>query len=87
MKNVGVPFTPLRTPPRKSARTLGAYSLLSKALRKPDKIEPLRQGKQQRQTQALLVFKNFVVHLPEPIVRPGEFGALGGRLGVKMDLT
>ena len=25
MKNVGVPFTPLRTPPRKSARTLGAY--------------------------------------------------------------
>jgi CspA family cold shock protein len=25
MKNAGVPFTPLRTPPRKSAFTLGAY--------------------------------------------------------------
>jgi hypothetical protein len=27
------------------------------------------------------------VHFPEPIVRSGEFGALGGRLGVGVDLT
>src|SRR5258706_2942761 len=40
MKNVGVPFTPLRTPPRKSARTLEAYSLLAKALRKSDTERP-----------------------------------------------
>jgi hypothetical protein len=36
---------------------------------------------------ALLIFKNFVVHLPEPIVRSGEFSALGGSLGVGMYLT
>src|ERR1700744_4036699 len=42
--------------------------------------------RQVRVVQAGLVLKEAVVHVPEPSVRAGEFGRLGGRFGEWMRL-
>ena len=89
MKNVGVPFTPLRTPPRKSLRTLGAYSPLISASRRSasDKSECSSEREQERQAEAILVLVDAVVHLPEPAMRARKLGTLGGGFGIGMDLS
>ena len=88
MKNAGVPFTPLRTPPRKSLRTFGlVFPALQRALQlELGKAQLAGQDEQQGQAQSILIFVDCVMHLPEAAVCAGEFRALRGGFGVGMDL-
>ena len=89
MKNVGVPFTPLRTPPRKSAADLGRVFAVYQRIAQIrfGQTKGSGQREQQRQAEAILVLVDAIVHLPEPAVRAGVFGALGGAFGVGVDLS
>ena len=88
MKNDGVPFTPLRTPLRKSLLTLGAYFSLTRALCNSDSDSPkaVASANKSGKTQAVLIFINTVMHVPEQPVRTGEFSALGGGFRIRVHL-
>jgi hypothetical protein len=87
MKNEGVPFTPLRRSPRKSARTLGLYADVAKASRRSDSASPNAAASANRKPQSILVFVNAVMHVPELAMCAGEFCAHRRGFRIRMDLS
>ena len=86
MKKVGVPLTPLRTPPVKSPRTFALYFPSSSALLQIRRGELQFLGESQVEViaQAILVFKKQIVHLPEFAMGARKLGCLRRGLGVRM---
>ena len=87
-KNVGVPFTPLRIPLRKSSRNLPAWAWLSQVGDELLEVEAERGcvSHQVSRPEAILVREEEVVHLPEPALRAGRLSRLGGLVRVRVDL-
>ena len=80
MKKVGVPLTPLRIPPMKSARIFLA-SGLTRASRNSIADSPrlVANALSSRNAETMLVGIDRVMHRPETIVATGKFGSLGRR--------
>ena len=88
MKKVGVPFTPLRTPLRKSSRTRGACVLVGELLLKALLLESDRRGvfREVSIVERPLMFEEGSVHLAEaPLSRSG-FRCFSRMLGMRMYL-
>src|ERR1700722_12411076 len=85
MKNAGVPFTPLRTPPMKSLRTLFLYWPVSRAFRMAVSGSPSSAPIRKIVVMlSLLWFSNSIVPTPEQSRRAGELRAFGRDLGVRV---
>ena len=82
MKNDGVPLTPLRTPPRKSACIFAANRRCASASRSPRSESPkaLPKAKNQGQAELVLICIKPIVHFPEEVMRSCVFGGLRRRL-------
>jgi hypothetical protein len=74
MKKVGVPLTPLRTPPMKSLRTLFLNWPVSSALQhgRFGKPELRADQKNRGDAQPALIFEQGIVHIPKQPRCAGE---------------
>ena len=89
MKKLGVPFTPLRTPPEKSLWIIGRKTQLAQRLLANSCMgRPSARVSvgEKRQAQLILILEELVMHLPKSPVRPRELGNLRGRFGKRVDL-
>ena len=86
MKNVGVPFTPLRTPLMKSSRTRPRARRALMSLIEARQVQPelLGEAVQVFVVQRPLVLVQQVVHLPELALGGGRLRRLGGALGMRV---
>ena len=86
MKKVGVPFTPLRTPLRKSSWTRSAWTCSASSLLEQVEIELERTSVRTKvvDLQMLLVLVEVIVHLPEPVLGGSGLGRLRRVLGMRM---
>ena len=76
IKKVGVPFTPLLTPPMKSFRILGRYSWLSSACFRPERGKPRLvslPAQTAKAARADLDFHRFHCAFPEKVVCASKF--------------